>query len=111
MRNGPEDLTSLLLGESPRGFGDVERRLVTPTPFTEGEYRIIEGYDEEKGTGLKAGERVIVSNLQRARPGVKVAPIEGEATPAPAADSGEETPAEGDAAPAGGDAEPAEGGN
>ena len=87
---------------------DVERRLVTPTPFTEGEFRIIEGYDEEKGTGLKAGERVIVSNLQRARPGVKVAPIEGEATPAPAADAGEETPAEGDAAPAGGDAEPAE---
>lgn len=88
------------------GDNEVERRLVTPTRFTEGEFRIIEGYNEESGTGVKKGERVIVSNLQRARPGVKVAPVEASnekaasaADPA-AADGGggdDATPAEGEA--------------
>lgn len=57
---------------------EVERRLVTPTQFTEGEFRILESFDEEKGTGVKEGERIIVSNLQRARPGIKVNPVEAE---------------------------------
>lgn len=48
----------------------VEQRLVKPGPLQEDNLRAIEA-------GLKAGEKVIVSGLQRAVPGGKVAPDEG----------------------------------
>ncbi|MCB1077124.1 MAG: efflux RND transporter periplasmic adaptor subunit [Verrucomicrobiae bacterium] len=52
----------------------VQRRSVEPTEFSEGSDRILKPFDETKGTGLKAEDRVIVSNLQRARPGATVVP-------------------------------------
>lgn len=66
----------------------VVRRVVIPTNFTVEENRIIEGFDEETSTGLKTDDRIVVSNLQRARPGIVVAPTEtdgtaGAAEPAP----------------------------
>ncbi len=61
----------------------VERRVVIPTSFnvaptgSQAEaptYRIIEPFNAEAGTGLKADDRVIVSNLQKARAGIVVKP-------------------------------------
>lgn len=52
----------------------VVRRVVVPSAFTTGEHRILESFDEERGTGLKADARLVVSNLQRARAGIIVAP-------------------------------------
>ena len=62
----------------------VERRIVKRTQFTVGEFHIIEAWDEETKTGLKPDERIVTSNLQRARPGIKVAPKKAEAKPEPA---------------------------
>lgn len=47
----------------------VERRLVEPSPFSVGDYRVLAG-------GVTASDRVVVSNLQRARDGLAVAPTE-----------------------------------
>lgn len=54
----------------------VVRRVVIPSSFAVEESRIIEGFSEETGTGLKPDDRIVVSNLQRARPGIVVAPTE-----------------------------------
>ncbi|MEM9018502.1 MAG: efflux RND transporter periplasmic adaptor subunit [Verrucomicrobiota bacterium] len=54
----------------------VVRRSVVPTPFSLGAMRVLKSFDEETGTGLKADDRVIVSNLQRAREGIVVNPSE-----------------------------------
>ena len=64
----------------------VARRVVIPTAHTVGENRIIEPLNEETGTGLKPDDRIVVSNLQRARPGIEVTPKEeavGDDQPAP----------------------------
>lgn len=64
------------------GEGDVvERRIVVPSSFTVGPYRIV-------AEGLTADDRVIVSNLQRAREGIEVIPTEVEPEPVPEAGSG-----------------------
>jgi RND family efflux transporter MFP subunit len=54
------------------GDGDiVERRYIEPGPLQEDNKRVIM-------SGLEAGERYIVSGLQRARPGMPVTPQSGE---------------------------------
>jgi multidrug efflux system membrane fusion protein len=91
---------ALVVGEGNK----VERRVVTPSNFTVGEYRIV---DE----GLGPDDLVIVSNLQRARDGIVVAPKEVEAG-APAGPAGEldeePSPAEGETSGGGGEAAPEE---
>lgn len=57
--------------------GMVGRRTVFPTPLSVGSMKIIEPFDETKGTGLQASDRFVISNLQRAREGIKVRPLEG----------------------------------
>ncbi len=53
----------------------VERRSVFPTPNVADNYRIIEPYDEEKNSGVKSDDKIVMSNLQRARPGIEVVPV------------------------------------
>ena len=65
----------LTVGEA----GVVGRRTVIPTQLSVGTMKIIEPFDEAKGTGLQASDRFVVSNLQRAREGIKVIPVDGEA--------------------------------
>lgn len=86
----------------------VERRIVVQTQFTYDDLVIIEPRNEEENTGLSAGERIVVSNLQRARAGIAVAPKTAEAKtggedekPAPAGkkESPGETPAPKDPKP------------
>ncbi|MDF1659222.1 MAG: efflux RND transporter periplasmic adaptor subunit [Verrucomicrobiales bacterium] len=74
----------------------VVRRTVIPSTFSIGTTKIIEPFDEEAGTGVAAEDRLIVSNLQRAREGLVVRPIDPAAQPAPPADPGKspETPKE-----------------
>lgn len=98
----------LVVGESNK----VERRVVKPTQFFDGDYRIIDAWDEEARTGLKPEDRIVVSNLQRARAGVEVKPIEAgsaqaEAPPSPPEDT--DTPEGGaeSGADAGADEKPA----
>lgn len=71
----------------------VSRRPVVPTAFSLGNNRILEPFDEAAGTGLTASDRVIVSNLQRARDGIEVVPVEAKAETKPSGDSTEEAPA------------------
>ncbi|MEM7144604.1 MAG: efflux RND transporter periplasmic adaptor subunit [Verrucomicrobiota bacterium] len=89
----------------------VERRVVTPSEFTVDEYRIVE-------EGLTGDDLVIVSNLQRAREGITVKPVEQAAdAEGPATGEAEDDPegegdvdvevdegieVEGEAAPGGG---------
>ena len=68
----------------------VVRRTVIPTEFSQDEYRLIEPYQEEKGTGLQADDKIIVSNLQRAREGITVVPSESGAANASPPDTSEE---------------------
>lgn len=65
----------------------VERRTVVPTTLeVGGGNKIIQPFDESKRSGLQSSDRFVVSNLQRAREGLTVRPVEsGAATPAPAA--------------------------
>lgn len=57
--------------------GMVGRRTVFPTQLSVGSMKIIEPFDESKGSGLQASDRFVISNLQRAREGIKVIPLEG----------------------------------
>lgn len=58
----------------------VQRRLVETTEFVvDGGSRILQPYDEDTGHGLRAEDRIVVSNLQRARPGIEVAPVDKSA--------------------------------
>ncbi len=72
----------------------IERRPVILTPLASGDMKIIESYDEDTGTGLREADRFVVSNLQRAREGLVVEPVE---KPAPVAGEGIDP---GNAAPA-----------
>lgn len=82
----------------------VERRVVVPTQFTTSpgsarsseetaqgkapppQFRILQPYDEATNTGVKPDDRIIVSNLQRARTGITVVPVAQEtAAPTPPA--------------------------
>jgi len=88
----------LVVGEDNK----VSRRVVIPTAFTIDEERIIEPFDEEAGTGIKPDDRIVVSNLQRARPGIEVAPSEAKESAQngePAPESGGEAEAEAEAEP------------
>ncbi|MEM6915800.1 MAG: efflux RND transporter periplasmic adaptor subunit [Verrucomicrobiota bacterium] len=67
----------------------IIRRSVTPSRYSEGTLKIIEEYDEEANTGIRPDEKVVVSNLQRAREGLVVNPVE----------AGSEQPAAADAVP------------
>mgnify|MGYP003641417641 CR=1 FL=1 len=69
----------LVVGED----NTVERRVVVPTEYLLDEYRIIEAYDSDKNTGVKADEQIVVGNLQRARPGIEVIPINKGENPEP----------------------------
>jgi len=67
----------------------VVRRTVIPSPYSLGSLKIIQPYSEETSTGVKPEERIVISNLQRAREGLIVKPIEPAganpaAEPAPA---------------------------
>ena len=60
-----------------------------PSPYSLGSLKIIQPYSEETSTGVKPEERIVISNLQRAREGLIVKPIEPAganpaAEPAPA---------------------------
>jgi RND family efflux transporter MFP subunit len=57
------------------GGNVVERRSIQPGPLQEDQKRVVL-------SGLQPGERYIVSGLQRARPGLPVAPKEAAAAPA-----------------------------
>ncbi len=57
--------------------GMVARRTVFPTPLSVGLMKIIEPFDEAKGTGLQESDQFVISNLQRAREGIKVVPLKG----------------------------------
>ena len=70
----------------------VERRVVIPTPFSVGLNRVIKPFDEETNSGVKPEDRIIVSNLQRARAGIEVAPKEMEAEKASAEPAPEPKP-------------------
>jgi RND family efflux transporter MFP subunit len=79
----------------------VERRAVVPTTLeVGGGNKIIESFDESTGSGLQSSDRFVVSNLQRAREGLTVRPVEpggeasGSAAPEPAVPSGEKTSGE-----------------
>ena len=50
----------------------VSRRTVIPTEYLINRFRLVEPYNELSLTGIRPSEKVIVSNLQRARPGTKV---------------------------------------
>lgn len=50
----------------------IERRTVILSRFDKGGSKIAEPYDEETNTGIKTGEKIVVSNLQRVRPGMTV---------------------------------------
>jgi membrane fusion protein (multidrug efflux system) len=80
----PQRAVTELLGKyflSVVGEGDkVEQRPVTPGPRIGDQWLI--------GSGLKAGDRVIVDGLQSARPGMVVAPRPYAADPAAAAPKG-----------------------
>ncbi|MDF1823664.1 MAG: efflux RND transporter periplasmic adaptor subunit [Verrucomicrobiales bacterium] len=54
----------------------VVRRTVIPTLFSLGSMKIIESFDESAGTGLRPDDRLIVSNLQRAREGIVIKPVD-----------------------------------
>lgn len=69
----------LLIGEGNK----VVRRSVVPSRFALGSTKIIESFDEATGTGIKPDEMVIVSNLQRAREGLVVKPIDPSASAPP----------------------------
>lgn len=83
----------------------VERRTVIPTPLSVDGKKIIKPYDDSTGTGLKAEDRFVVSNLQRAREGLQVR-IAGEgggvpgAKPGGKAAKGEDSPGKGAESPA-----------
>lgn len=68
----------------------IERRTVILTPMSVGDQKILEPYDETTGTGLTESDRFVVSNLQRAREGLVVNPVEKAATPEERGDSPEE---------------------
>ncbi|MDF2374614.1 MAG: efflux RND transporter periplasmic adaptor subunit [Verrucomicrobiales bacterium] len=80
----------------------VVRRTVTPTQFSIGSVKIIEPYDGNTKTGIQPHERIVVSNLQRAREGLVVTPVDVAAKATDAAspdgpgteDSSEVAPAE-----------------
>jgi multidrug efflux pump subunit AcrA (membrane-fusion protein) len=69
----------------------VVRRTVIPTKFSLGSMKIVEPFDEATGTGLQADDWLIVSNLQRAREGIVVKPV--EAKPAASPEAPKEEPA------------------
>lgn len=78
----------------------VERRVVIPTSLSVDDKKIINAFDEETGTGLKAEDRFVVSNLQRVREGMRVR-IAGEGGSVPSPNpAGEKEPA-GEKPPAG----------
>lgn len=56
----------------------VERRVVVPTQLSVDALKIIEPFNETTGTGVKAEELIVVSNLQRAREGLEVVPVASE---------------------------------
>lgn len=78
----------------------VERRPIVVTPFSTEGMRIIEPYDEEKGTGLRDSDQFVVSNIQRAREGITVRPSEKRDAP-----KGESPEKEAQQQPAGGKGE------
>ncbi|MEM9282475.1 MAG: efflux RND transporter periplasmic adaptor subunit [Verrucomicrobiota bacterium] len=86
----------------------IQRRVVIPTEHTvevdTGEFvedfRILEPYDEVRNTGVTAEDKVVVSNLQRSRPGLEVVPrMRGESPPAPPEGGQKESPKEEGKAP------------
>lgn len=80
----------------------VVRRSVIPTEFSLGDQKLIEPFDEESGTGVRANDRIIVSNLQRAREGIVIEPVDpgppseepavAPSKPEPKSDAEEEEP-------------------
>ena len=52
--------------------GVVEKRNIVPTSYSEGALRVIEPYNTDTGKGVKAGEQVVVSNLQKIGAGAPV---------------------------------------
>lgn len=50
----------------------VERRNIVLSRYDKSGSSIVEPYDEAANTGIKPGEKIVVSNLQRVRPGMTV---------------------------------------
>ncbi len=61
----------------------VERRSVAPTGQSSGGDVIVEPYDAATRTGVNPDDRIVRSNLQRARPGIVVNPVDASAPPPP----------------------------
>ncbi|MEM1441458.1 MAG: efflux RND transporter periplasmic adaptor subunit [Verrucomicrobiota bacterium] len=69
----------------------VVRRTVIPSRYSDGVMKIIEPFNEQANTGIRPEEKVVVSNLQRAREGLVVMPVEAESDKEAATEPATET--------------------